>query len=162
MDRRRDGRESAPGGAPVDDPAAENDWIARASARLAFYAAIVGATLGGQVVGIGADALLRTRTLWLPYACSVLLEGIVGARAAGRRLDLRESARISIGYSAATVIVSTILVAWTDVAHTAGTPRLSLAGAAGFVPRVFLAVVLGTLARAGIMTGLSSLSARGR
>jgi hypothetical protein len=140
----------------VEDPAAQDDWIARASARLAFYAAMVGATLAGQLVGVGADAALRTRSLWLPYACSVLLEGIAGAKAAGRRLDLRESARISIGYSAATVIVSTILVAWTDVAHTTGAARLSFAGAAGFVPRVFLAVVLGTLARAGIMSGLSA------
>jgi hypothetical protein len=155
MERHRGDLESAGGGAPADDSGAPSDWITRASAWLSFYVAMVGATLAGQVLGVGAGVLLGTRSVWPPYACSVLLEGIAGAKAAGRRLDLRESARVSIGYSAATVIVSTILVAWTDVAHTAGAPRRSFAGAAGFVPRVFLAVVLGTLARAGILTALS-------
>jgi hypothetical protein len=138
---------------------AENDWVSRASTWLAFYAAIVGATLVGLLLGVGIDALLRTRALLVPYACSVLLEGAAGARAAGRHLELRESTRISIGYSAATVIVSTVLIGWTNVSQPVGAPRLSFAGAAGFVPLVFLAVVAGTLVRAGTMSGLSRRAA---
>jgi hypothetical protein len=134
---------------------AQSDWISRASTWLAFYAALVGATLGGFALGVGVDALLGTRKLVVAYACSVLLEGVVGARAAGRHLDVRESARISIGYSAATAVASTVLLVWTNASQPAGAPRLSFAGALTFVPLAVLAVVAGTVARAGMMSGLS-------
>ncbi len=51
------------------------------------YAAMLAATVAGQVLGIALDAVvLHARTLWVPLACSLLLESLVAARQGAARL----------------------------------------------------------------------------
>jgi hypothetical protein len=137
----------------VDDSTAFDDWIQRSSARLALYAAMLGATLAGQAIGIGVDAALGVRALWIPGVCSVVLEAIAGARAgasrAGRPLTTAECARISVIYSLGFVAVTLPLAVWTMLAGRSGGAgaRWTL-GDAG----IFLGVaVLATLLRAALM-----------
>jgi hypothetical protein len=85
---------------------------------IVVYAAMFGATAAGQAVGMAVDAIvLRHRILWVPLACSVVLEAIVGARFGAARL-LRpltwpECGRLSLYYSAGLATVSLPLAVWT-------------------------------------------------
>lgn len=121
------------------------------------YAAMLGATIAGQLVGIAIDALLGLRSVGIPLGCSVALEAVVGARLgaakSGGALTPRQVRRICMTYSAGLLGLSVPMLAWIEVAHTAGG-----APQAWTLPRVGLALglfVFATLARWGLMLALS-------
>jgi hypothetical protein len=83
----------------------------------AVYVAMFGGTVGGQIVGMTADALvLGRRLVWVPVACSVVLEAVVGARLGaarlGRPLTSGECARVSAYYSLGLGAVTLPLAVW--------------------------------------------------
>jgi hypothetical protein len=81
------------------------------------YAAMFGATVAGQLVGMGVDALIGRRVVWVPLGCSVVLEALVGvrmgARRIGRQLTRGEWGQVSTYYSGCLVTLSLPLAAWT-------------------------------------------------
>jgi len=118
------------------------------------YAAMLGATIAGQLVGIAVDAAIGSHGIWIPAACSVFLEAIVGARMgaarAGRSLTTSESARVSVAYSVALAAVSVPLVVWFAAAGRGGAAALAQGRALGAL--IWLtALALGTAARWGLM-----------
>jgi hypothetical protein len=98
-----------------DSPAAE-DFFAPGSPFAFVYAAMLGATVGGQVLGIGVDALLGVHSVAAPAACSLLLEAFaaarLGARVAGHPLEARRAAVVSGTYTLALLGVSIPLLGW--------------------------------------------------
>jgi hypothetical protein len=89
---------------------------------IVVYVAMLGATVAGQLVGMTADALVVGRRLvWVPLACSVVLEALVGARLGaariGRPLTWRESARVSCYYSIGLAGLSVPLAIWSLASH---------------------------------------------
>jgi len=79
-------------------------------------------TIAGQFVGMGVDAVaLGSRIIWVPLACSVLLEAVVGARygaaRVGHPLTASQRGRLSIYYSMALAAVSLPLAAWLVVSR---------------------------------------------
>jgi hypothetical protein len=97
---------------------------------LPVYAAMLGATVVGQFLGAGLDAaLLGQRVLWVPVACSLLLEALVGAyygaARLGRPLTWGDSGRISGTYSLALVCGSLPLAGWLSASGHLAVPRSS-------------------------------------
>jgi hypothetical protein len=84
-----------------------DDIEARLDAAV-MYAAMLGATLAGQLVGIAIDVLIGSRGIWIPAGCSVVLEAVAGARMgawrATERPTLRRVARLSATYSVVLVL----------------------------------------------------------
>ena len=125
----------------------------------ARYPAMLAGTVAGQLVGIGIDAGLGTRTLWIPLVCSVVLEAVVGARFGARGgppLDAQRCARVSWTYSLVLAGVSLPLLVWIAASHAA-----AVAGGVGYsfvTPAHFVgalvAFVAATAARAGLMIAL--------
>jgi hypothetical protein len=118
----------------VDESTALDEFVARASASLVLYATILGATLVGQAIGIAAEMGTGLRAMWIPAACSVVLEAFAGARAGaarvGRALTARECLWVSATYSIAFVAVTLPLALWTyasartgGAAWASGAPR---------------------------------------
>jgi hypothetical protein len=145
----------------VEESTPYDDWIQRASARLVLYAAMLGATLAGQAIGIAADAAAGMRALWVPAIASVVLEAIAGARAgaarAGRPLTASECLRVSVTYSLGFVAVTLPLAVWTIASARGGQAPVG-AGSAwtlGDAGRFVAAAVVATLARAGLMRAFS-------
>jgi hypothetical protein len=154
-----------PAGVPEESP--------EAGVRLQFgpapplvYVAMFGATLAGQALGmvLSAIALDGRRALWLPIACSVVLEAIVGARfgaaRAGRALSARECARLSAYYSLLLAGLSLPLWLWTLAARMAA--DRSAATPAHFAPSalvpglvVFLVLLVAALPRQALMVAFS-------
>lgn len=121
------------------------------------YAAMLGATVAGQLLGIGIDALLGLGSIGVPLGCSVALEAVVGARMGAARsggaLTPAQARRICLKYSAGLLAISVPMLVWIEVAHAA---RGS--AAAWTFPRVSLALglfVFATLARWALMVVLS-------
>ncbi len=121
------------------------------------YAAMLGATVAGQLLGIGIDALLGLRSIGVPLGCSVALEAVVGARMGAARsggaLTPAQARRICMTYSAGLLGISVPMLAWIEVAHTA-----SGAAQAWTLPRLLLALGLfafATVARWALMVILS-------
>ena len=135
-----------------------DDWMARASARLVLYAAMLGGTLGGQALGIAGSMAFGSRTPALPLACSLVLEALAGALAgtarAGHPLEGRECLRISAIYSLALALVTVPLLFWT-AASRAGGPAVT-APSTAFVFWGAAWLVLGTLLRAALMRLVSA------
>jgi hypothetical protein len=109
---------------------------------VAVYPAMLGGTIAGQFAGMGFDALaLGTHAVWMPLACSVLLEALVGARYGAARLGhpltRSERGRLSVYYSLGLVAVSLPLWAWL------ATSRASREGVSGAGPSPH-AVALGS------------------
>src|SRR5580704_9141112 len=126
---------------------------------------MLGGTVAGQLVGIGIDAVVGTRTLWIPLVCSVVLEAVVAARFGASRggpsLDAQRCARVSWTYSLVLAGISLPLLVWIAASHAA-----EIAGGIGYsfvTPvRVVGALVVfaaATAGRAGLMIALVS---RGR
>ena len=85
---------------------------------VAVYAAMLGATIAGQLAGIAVDGLMfGRRVVWIPLALSVVFEAVTGARFGaarlGRSLKPGECARLSAYYSACLGSLSLPLAAWT-------------------------------------------------
>jgi hypothetical protein len=97
-------------------------WLA-----IARYPAMLGGTLAGQLVGILIDVALDSRGLWIPAACSVLLEGAIGARFGGLngepRLDRAQALKVSMTYSLTILVVSAPLLVWVGLSHIEAVPE---------------------------------------
>jgi len=95
---------------------AEAERIELGSVHVVVYAAMLGATVTGQLAGITIDSALASRSLWVPCALSVVLEALVGARygaaRAGQRLTAARSARVAACYSALLLAISAPLAVW--------------------------------------------------
>src|SRR5579863_7191807 len=114
-----------------------------------IYAAMLAATLAGQFAGIALDALLLPgHPAWVPLACSLLFEGIVGARYGavrlGHPLTAGDRGRISVTYTLGLVVVSLPLAGWLSVSGHLPLPRVSTSAPALAVG-VALAVALAVL-----------------
>jgi hypothetical protein len=87
------------------------------------YPAMLGGTIAGQLVGIAIESAAGSRGLWIPLACSVVFEALIGSRfgvARGGRPDARQCARISWTYSAVLASVSVPLLIWVVASHVSG------------------------------------------
>jgi len=134
--------------------AARSDDLEAALDAAVLYAAMLGATLLGQFVGVAIDALIGSRGFWIPAGCSVVLEAIAGARIGAarvhQRLTSRRVARLSATYSLVLVSLCVPLAVWSSAslpvearAHVSWTTE-GVALAAG-------ALALATALRAGLM-----------
>lgn len=108
----------------MEEATSRDEWLAGISSAIAIYAAMLTATLAGQLGGIAVDAVIGSRGLWIPAACSVVLEALAGARVgaarAGGRLPSAKAARISLNYSIGLVALSVPLAAWLIAARPPG------------------------------------------
>jgi hypothetical protein len=104
---------------------AEVERIELGSVHLVVYAAMLGATVVGQLAGIMIDSAFDSRSLWVPCGLSVVLEAIVGARygavRAGHALTLGRSARVSATYSTLLLAISVPLALWIVASRPAST-----------------------------------------
>jgi hypothetical protein len=100
---------------------ANDDAVKLGPVPVVLYAAMLAATLGGQLVGIAIDLSVGSRGIWIPAACSVVLESVVGARVGaahtGRALTMAESGQVSAYYSIGLLAISVPLVIWTYLAR---------------------------------------------
>lgn len=134
----------------------------------AVYAAMFGGTIGGQFLGIAVDAFaVGRRIVWVPLACSVLLEALFGERFAsarvGHRLLPAQRLRLSLYYSLGLAALSLPLVGWLAVSHS--TPEQLSAGGGASSHDVVLAtglVLVGLVVYTALRTGLMALFARRR
>jgi hypothetical protein len=128
---------------------------------VAVYVAMFCATLGGQLAGIVLDALFLGRhALWVPLACSVVLEAGVGARMAaarlGRSLLPAQCARLSATYSVVLAAISLPLWGWTVMAKAprdapVPSPADPTHGTAATLGLVLAAFAIATVVRFGLM-----------
>ena len=128
---------------------------------VAVYAVMFAATVAGQVVGMGVDALILGRRItWIPLACSVVLEALAGVRFGVARVSHRlrwgEWGQVSAYYSGCLVSLSLPLVAWT-VAYNrrlvAGDTSRDVATAGGVVLAV---IIVATVLRQAMMVFFAS------
>ncbi|HXN30602.1 MAG TPA: hypothetical protein VN894_02025 [Polyangiaceae bacterium] len=120
-------------------------------APVTVYAAMFGAFVAGQLLGMSVDALvLGRRVVWVPLGCSVVLEALVGARFGASRIGHRvrwgEWGQVSAYYSGCLVALTLPLAAWT-VAYNR---RLAAAGSSREVAMA-LAVVLAAVVGATVL-----------
>jgi hypothetical protein len=118
---------------------------------ITVYAAMFGATVAGQLVGMSLDALVAgRRVVWVPLGCSVVLEALTGARfgakRVGRRLTWSEWGQVSVYYSGCLVAFSMPLAGWT-LAYN----RRLAAGASSRELAIALGVILFGIAVATVM-----------
>jgi hypothetical protein len=121
------------------------------------YAAMFGATVAGQLLGIGIDALLGLGSIGVPLGCSVAFEAVVGARMGAARsggaLTPAQARRICMKYSAGLLGILVPTLVWIETVHTVnGSARVWT------LPRLLLALGLfasATLARWALMVVLS-------
>jgi hypothetical protein len=122
---------------------------------IAVYGVMFAATVAGQFLGFGLDHLLGQRAVWVPVACSVVLEAGVGARFATSRVEraltVGDWGRLSAYYSAALALFSVPLALWTGASRSPQSPL------GGREPSALLGLALGilvawTLLRWGLMT----------
>jgi hypothetical protein len=132
------------------DGTMEHDRIEIGSIPIAVYPAMLGATIAGQFLGIGIDAAIGSHGLWIPAACSVVLEAAVGARYGaarlGHALTRRERGRLSIFYSIALVAVSLPLAGWLAASRLA--PQILVAGASAGRVAAIVSIAAGAVAAA--------------
>ena len=130
----------------MDAPSDFGD-VSLGSVPVVVYAAMFGATVAGQLLGMTLDAVVLGRHIvWIPVACSVVLEAFIGARVgsarARRPLTVAECWSSSAYYSIGLAAVSLPLWAWFALSRLqagAISPRAALHAAAS------LGVVLGAL-----------------
>jgi hypothetical protein len=101
--------------------ASDEDVIKVGPVPVVLYAAMLGATIGGQLVGIAIDVSVGSRGFWIPAVCSMVFEAVVGARVGaartGRALTAAESGQVSAYYSVGLLAISVPLAVWTCVAR---------------------------------------------
>jgi|SRR5580658_1855357 hypothetical protein len=136
---------------------AEVERIELGTVHLVVYTAMLGATVAGQLAGIMIDSTFSSRNLWVPCACSVVLEAIVGARygaaRAGQGLTAVRCARVSACYSALLLAISVPLAVWIIASRPVSSahPSWTLTDVA-----IALAALAGaTVARGALMVVLS-------
>jgi hypothetical protein len=139
----------------VDTSVSDEERFTIGSIPAAVYPAMLGATVGGQLLGIGIDALLLGRhVLWIPALCSVLLEAVVGvgigASRLGRPLTVAQCGRLSAYYSLGLTAITLPLWGWTAATHSPGAP---VSGAHVCMRLAAFAAAIGaaTLVRWGLM-----------
>jgi Na+-driven multidrug efflux pump len=136
---------------------AEVERIELGSVHLVVYAAMLGATVAGQLAGIVVDSTFASRTLWIPCAFSVALEAFVGARygasRAGQALSAARSFRVSVVYSALLLAVSVPLAMWIIASRPASSAHPSWTITDALF--ALAALALATLARSALMVVLS-------
>jgi hypothetical protein len=133
----------------------ETESIELGQVPVAVYAAMLGATLVGQFLGMGLDSVVfGHRVVWVPLAASVVLEALVGARfgaaRVGQPLSREQRARLSIYYSGILVLFSIPLVGWIDAANRARDGAAAAGASTSFSSLVRVgaaAVVAATAAR---------------
>jgi hypothetical protein len=140
--------------------ATEGDSPSLGPVPIVVYAAMFGATITGQLVGMTADALvIGRRVVWVPLACSVVFEALVGARFGaarlGRRLTWRECARVSSYYSVGLGSLSLSLLLWTLASHRSNAAGASLHGTVTAVAVVLAGLVATTVLRQVLMVFVS-------
>lgn len=131
-----------------------------------LYAAMLGATLAGQFLGMGFDALaLGRHVVWIPLALSVVLEALVAARffaaRVGRPLTAPERRRVTITYSAALLGLSVPLVAWiaaSKATDEGASPAAALSASAA--PLWIAAALAGAVVVTALRYGLMGLFSR--
>jgi hypothetical protein len=104
------------------------------------------------------------RVLWVPAACSVVLESIVGARLAaarlGRPLSVAQSGRLSAYYSIALAAVSLPLWGWTAASSaphdgSASPGGAPVGGAVGTLGLLLAAFALAAVVRFALLVVFS-------
>jgi hypothetical protein len=139
----------------VDRASPEDRLLTEVSSVAAVFAAMLVATVAGQLAGIAIDAAIGSRAFWTPIACSVGLEGFAGARVAasrlGRPLTPRESGLVTLAYSLALLAISIPLAIWIRASSVTFAAAGSSAG--GAFPWTLRGLVLGlvTLAAATLV-----------
>ncbi|MGH7434297.1 MAG: hypothetical protein ACRENE_01320 [Polyangiaceae bacterium] len=130
------------------------------SATVVLYAAMLGATIAGQIAGIAVESLVGAHSIGVPLGCSVVLEAAAGARLGaaknGGPLTPRQAGRISATYSAALLAISVPLLGWMEVSRRASGGASTWTAAR--VGAALALLVVATLARWGLMTLLGRLS----
>jgi hypothetical protein len=138
-----------------DDSPADDDFFAPGSPFAFVYAAMLGATIGGQMLGIGIDALLGARNVAAPAACTLILEAFVaarlGAKVEGHALDVRRAAVVSATYTLALVALSAPLAAWFALSGSVTAPGVAFAWTPLRAAVVLVALAAGIPARWGLM-----------
>ncbi len=144
----------------MTDSTTEDELFASWS-TFARYPAMLGGTMAGQLLGIVVDAMVGSRSFWIPLVCSVVLEALVGARYAPRGappLDARRCARVSWTYSLVLAGVSTPLLVWILASHADAVPggvSYSLL-TPGFVVAALAGFAAATAGRAGLMIAFAT------
>lgn len=132
------------------------------SPTVVVYAAMLGATIAGLVLGIGVGSVLGVHSVGVPLGCSVVLESAAGARLGaakyGAPLTPRQAGRISLTYSAGLLALSIPLLGWTEASRT-GAGEASTWTLAKVVAGLAL-FATATLARWGLMVLLSRRARR--
>jgi len=138
------------------------DELFESWSTFARYPAMLAGTVAGQLVGIAIDAAVGTRSLWIPLACSVVFEALVGVRFGASRgappLDARRCARVSWTYSLLLAGISVPLLVWMAASHAQ-----EVNGGIGYsfltparVVGALIAFAAATAGRAGLMIALAS------
>ena len=154
----------------MDTSTDDDEPLTIGSFQVAVYAAMLGATVTGQLVGMALDAaVLGRRLLWVPAACSVVLEALVGARLgaarAGAPLTKEQALRLSVYYSIGLGGVSLPLWGWFALSHAAPGAAAAAGGGvgmAGTVGVVLAALLVGTFVRFGLMVLVTAHASRSR
>jgi hypothetical protein len=129
---------------------------------VAVYAAMFGATVGGQFLGVALDsAVLGRHLIWVPALCSVVLEAVVGERYGasrlGRAMTFADRGRLSVYYSVCLAALTVPLVMWTAASRS---PQAPFGGHDPMVAvGLCLAILVGLTA---LRTGLMPLFAKRR
>ncbi len=139
----------------MDDSPADEDFFSPGSPFVVVYAAMLAATIGGQLLGIGVDALLGVHNVALPAAFSLALEALVGtrlgARVEGHPLQVRRAAVISATYTLALIAVSVPLVAWFATSDRMAAPGDAFVWTPLRAAAVLAALAVGVPVRWGLM-----------
>ena len=140
----------------MHDDSADEEWFKELSDTTIVYAAMLGATVGGQLAGIFVNISLGWHQLWLPALLSVALEALAAARGSasrrGRPLTSPESLRLSVTYSIGLFVVTVVLGFWTLLARPSGSAPLPLPlSPALLLPVLVVAAALATALRWGLM-----------
>jgi len=135
---------------------ADDEWFKELSDATVVYAAMLGATVGGQLAGILLNVALGWHQLWLPALLSVVLEALAAARGTaarrGRPLTSTESLRLSVTYSIGLFVVTAFLGVWTLLARPAGSGPVPVPLPLPLLlPVLVLAAALATALRWGLM-----------